>query len=48
MDDPTRWCENDTNNGNALLGAFVPKQGPHFFVPFLPVGQPFLAVHPNN
>ena len=31
-------------NGNASLGALVPKQGPHFFAhrPF--VGQPFLAV----
>ena len=32
--------------GDALLGALVPKQGPHFFVrTFLKqVGQPFLAV----
>jgi hypothetical protein len=33
-------------NGNASLGALVPKQGPHFFAhPFRKqVGQPFLAV----
>ena len=31
MDDPTRRCENDTDHGDALLGALVPKQGPHFF-----------------
>ena len=35
-------------NGNAPLGALVPKQGPHFFPnPFL-VGQPFLALRPNS
>ena len=32
MDDPTRRCENDTDNLNAPLGALVPKQAPHFFV----------------
>jgi len=31
MDDPTRWCENDTDNGTRLLGAPGPKRGPHFF-----------------
>ncbi len=32
-------------NGNAPLGALVPKQGPHLFAhtPFI-VGQPILAV----
>jgi hypothetical protein len=32
-------------NGNASLGALVPKQGPHFFAhaPII-VGQPILAV----
>ncbi len=49
MDDPTRRCENDTDNGGAPLGALVPKQGPHFFAGLLPkkVGQPFLAVLVN-
>jgi hypothetical protein len=31
MDDPTRRCENDTNNGTRLLGAPGPKREPHFF-----------------
>jgi len=31
MDDPTRRCENDTDNGTRYSGALVPKQGPHFF-----------------
>jgi hypothetical protein len=31
MDDPTRRCENDTDNGTRLLGAPGPKRGPHFF-----------------
>ena len=30
MDDPTRRCENDTDNGARHSGALVPKQGPHF------------------
>ena len=32
MDDPTRRCENDTDNGTRLLGAPGPKREPHFFV----------------
>jgi hypothetical protein len=49
MDDPTRRCENDTDHGDALLGALVPKQGPHFFAhAFLEqVGPPFLAALVN-
>ena len=31
MDDPTRQCENDTDNGTRL-GAPGPKREPHFFV----------------
>jgi hypothetical protein len=31
MDDPTRRCENDTDNGTRLLGAPGPKREPHFF-----------------
>ena len=31
MDDPTRRCENDTDNRTRYSGALVPKQGPHFF-----------------
>ena len=31
MDDPTRRCENDTDNGTRLLGASGPKREPHFF-----------------
>jgi hypothetical protein len=31
MDDPTRRCENDTDNGTRLLGA-PPKREPHFFL----------------
>jgi hypothetical protein len=31
MDDPTRRCENDTDNGTRLLGAPGPKRGPQFF-----------------
>jgi hypothetical protein len=30
MDDPTRRCENDTDNGCAPFGALVPKQEPLF------------------
>ncbi len=32
MDDPTRRCENDTDNGTRLLGAPGPKREPHFFI----------------
>jgi len=31
MDDPTRRCENDTDNGTRLLGVPGPKREPHFF-----------------
>src|ERR1700681_1239509 len=31
MDDPTRRCANDTDNGTRLLGAPGPKREPHFF-----------------
>jgi hypothetical protein len=34
MDDPTRRCENDTDNRTRYSGALVPKQGPHFFACF--------------
>ena len=30
MDDPTRWCENDTGNETRLSGAPDPKRGPLF------------------
>jgi hypothetical protein len=30
MDDPTRRCENDTDNGTRLLGVPGPKREPHF------------------
>ena len=40
MDDPTRRCENDTDNGTRLSGPLFPSKGPIF----LPVGQPFLTV----
>lgn len=32
MDDPTRRCENDTDNGTRLLGAPGPKREPHFLL----------------
>jgi hypothetical protein len=32
MDDPTRRCENDTDNGTRLLGVPGPKREPHFFL----------------
>src|SRR3981081_496462 len=36
-------------NGNAPLGALVPKQGPHFFAQALHiVGQPSQAAHPQQ
>ena len=31
MDDPTRWCENDTRNGTRLPGSPVPSGGPFFW-----------------
>ena len=31
MDDPTRWCENDTRNGTRLPGSPVPSGGPFYF-----------------
>jgi len=41
MDDPTRRCENDTDNGTRLLGAPGPKREPHFFC--LPIDTQSLA-----
>jgi hypothetical protein len=35
MDDPTRRCENDTDNGTRLLGAPGPKWEPRFFLPLI-------------
>ena len=35
MDDPTRRCENDTDNGTRLLGAPGPKREPHLFGPLI-------------
>jgi len=32
MDDPTRRCENDTDNETHSTGAPDPKRGPHFFM----------------
>jgi hypothetical protein len=31
MDDPTRWCENDTGNGTRLPGLPIPSGSPFFF-----------------
>ena len=30
MDDPTRWCENDTSNGTHSSGPPIPSGGPIF------------------
>jgi len=30
MDDPTRWCENDTGNETRSLGPRIPSRGPYF------------------
>jgi hypothetical protein len=30
MDDPTRRCENDTDNGTRLSGLLFPSKGPIF------------------
>jgi hypothetical protein len=32
MDDPTRRCENDTDNGTRHLGLLFPSKGPAFLL----------------
>jgi hypothetical protein len=44
MDDPTRWCENDTDKWKrAIRGSCSQARAPFFYFS-RPVGQPFLAV----
>jgi hypothetical protein len=36
MDDPTRWCENDTGNETRLPGLPIPSGSPSFFFALQP------------
>jgi hypothetical protein len=47
MDDPTRRCENDTDNGTRLLGAPGPKREPQFFELIVRTLQPRTATKIN-